>query len=651
MRRKAGLRVERPQKNGRMGIRICVAVLLSMSMCLQSRAFSQGQREIVGDGKGRSMSLPVNVVSSVPEAAAYLSGVSELEQIPEEEMEKWWDLAEHPVPINLVGRNVLEASGLMSMYQIVSLLDYRARSGDVLSISELGAVDGFGKETAEALRWFISLESHSLPGKSSDYRAPVRNSLTVNESNKLSIPFDGKSPDYSWSHYEKFRTGAEGRWSAGLSLKRTYSDDVPWPSAYTVHGAYFGRRHLSRLVVGDYSVRFGQGLAMWSGFAMTGVSGPRSFWKRPTGISPSMSASSSSSLRGVAAELDYGRLGISVFLGSPGFRDWCENGSKLRLDLLPGINVSWFSRHGQVSFTALCNLKDIESAGKANAGKEVFRVGDNVVIPLTRVSANARFCVRGIEIFGEAAMDISSVRPALTGGFMFPAGEWKLALVGRYIPSEYDLSFAAPVRAFSGKGGEHGAAAGISFKSYELSVDYAFVPEKDRKQVKVLLSSPLKLSESVNLDLRVTERWKSYGNTNRLDLRADLKVNAGKWDTVVRAYAALTDKLSGLGYVEESYSGRIVAVFLRGTMFAADSWDGRLYCYERDAPGSFNVPAYYGRGYSLSLVARLKFRLGKKDAIKAYIRTGYTDTPWLSPGQTKWRPAKAELKMQVTYDF
>lgn len=70
-------------------------------------------------------------------------------------------------------------------------------------------------------------------------------------------------------------------------------------------------------------------------------------------------------------------------------------------------------------------------------------------------------------------MDICNVKPALTGGFMFPAGEWKLALAGRYIPSEYDLSFTAPVRAFSGKGGEHGAAAGISFKSYELSVDYA----------------------------------------------------------------------------------------------------------------------------------------------------------------------------------
>lgn len=631
--------------------RIYVVVLLSMLMCLQSRAFSQGQRGTVGDGKRRMMSLPVSVVYSVPEAAAYLSGVSELEQMPEEDLERWWDLAEHPVPINLVGRNVLEASGLMSMYQIVSLLDYRARSGDILSISELGAVDGFGKETAEALRWFISLASHSLPGKSSGYRTPVRNSLTINESNKITIPFDGKSPDYSWSHYEKFRTGADGRWSAGLSMKKTCADVSPWPSAYTMYGAYFGEGHLSRLVIGDYSLRFGQGLALWSGFAMTGVSGPRSFWKRPTGISPSMSASSSSSLRGVAAELDYGRFGISVFLGSPGFRDWCENGSKLRLDLLPGINVSWFSRHGQVSFTALCNLKDIESAGKANAGKEVFRVGDKVVIPLTRVSADARFCIRGIEIFGEAAMDISSVRPALTGGFMFPAGEWKLALAGRYIPSEYDLSFAAPVRAISGKGGEHGAAAGISLKSYELSVDYALVPEKDRRQVKVLLSSPFRLSETVGLDLRATERWKSYGNANRLDLRADLKVNAGKWNTVVRANAALTDKLSGLGYVEESYSGRIGAVFLRGTMFAADSWDGRLYCYERDAPESFNVPAYYGRGYSLSLVARIKFRLRKNDAVKAYIRTGYTDTPWLSPGQAKWRPAKAELKMQITYDF
>ena len=37
--------------------------------------------------------------------------------------------------------------------------------------------------------------------------------------------------------------------------------------------------------------------------------------------------------------------------------------------------------------------------------------------------------------------------------------------------------------------------------------------------------------------------------------------------------------------------------------------------------------------------------------LKTYLRAGFSDTPWLSPGQTKLRPAKAELKMQLMYDF
>ena len=53
----------------------------------------------------------------------------------------------------------------MSAFQAASLLDARARSGDILSYTELGLLDGFSPEYADALRLFTTLSSSSAPGQ------------------------------------------------------------------------------------------------------------------------------------------------------------------------------------------------------------------------------------------------------------------------------------------------------------------------------------------------------------------------------------------------------------------------------------------------------------------------------------------------------
>ena len=63
--------------------------------------------------------------------------------------------------------------------------------------------------------------------------------------------------------------------------------------------------------------------------------------------------------------------------------------------------------------------------------------------------------------------------------------------------------------------------------------------------------------------------------------------------------------------MEAGWKGE-AALWVRATVFGIDSWADRIYVYERDVPGSFSVPAYYGRGYALSLYAgwkELKLRL------------------------------------------
>ena len=80
---------------------------------------------------------------------------------------------------------------------------------------------------------------------------------------------------------------------------------------------------------------------------MGGFSGDRSFWKRPTGISPSRSLSAGTSHRGIAARVSSGHLDISAFVSFPGLRDWCESGKPPDISVMPGFNAGWFDTKGE----------------------------------------------------------------------------------------------------------------------------------------------------------------------------------------------------------------------------------------------------------------------------------------------------------------
>lgn len=581
-------------------------------------------------------------------AILFLTGAPDIETLSEEELEKWWDLAESPLQINLVPLSVIEKSGLMSMYQAASFAHYRAHSGDVLSCSELASIDGFGESVAEALAPFISLESSALPGRSSRLRHRPRNSLSVNVSEKTSLA-DGKA-DAVWGWNSRYRIEASGRYDAGMAVRRGYDDSSVWPTSVAGYYMVYGRKFPWKMAIGDYALRFGQGLALWNGFSMTGVQNVQSFWKRPAGLSPSRALSPSSRLRGIAAEVDIGKFVVTVFSASGWLaeQDFSGASGKNRgWDVLSGGNVAWRSSHGQVSATAFCKIGKMPAKTTGNG----FAIGKLAFLSLSKVSVDARFCLKGTELFAEAAYDICAVKPALTGGAMIPVGDnWNVAFSGRYIPDGYDMAFCAPVRTWSGKKGEVGASSGVSFREMGLTVDFGMRPDGGDRQWKALLYVPCKAGDNVSMVFRLQERLRNYGLKNRTDFRGDLNWKYGLFGTAFRLNVLKGRKMAGLLYVEEAYYGRIGAVFLRGAAFIADNWDDRIYCYERDAPGSFNVPAYYGRGYALSLVARMKWRF-RRSAFKSYLRAGWSSTPWSDPGMKNFRQSKAEVRVQLMYDF
>ncbi len=353
------------------------------------------------------------------------------------------------------------------------------------------------------------------------------------------------------------------------------------------------RKH--RLLLGDYNIRQGQGLAFWSGFSMSSLSTVDAFIRRTSGVSPAWSYHSSGLYRGAVYEYD----GVHW----RGFVSGSLSGQF-------AAHADWLGRRGQAGLTLGWN------GGLC-------------------VSADTRWNWHGADLCGEIAYRNQSV--AALAAFRRGVGPIKLALQGRIIPSR-----------FSGKkNGEYALSAGSSYQSQQrralegrtgfgssvpihqasLTVDAALLPlpsagTPDRLQIRAYALWQWQFSSAWGLELRLTERYRNYERP-RTDFRVDLHFGSGPWQGTGRLEAVRCEGWGFLNYWEGGFKRENAwGCFLRLTGFWADAWNDRIYCYERDAPGTFSVPAYSGRGGAVSLVGSWKHRFWKI-TLKAYLRAAW----------------------------
>lgn len=560
-------------------------------------------------------------------AIMILVGVSEAEELDEAEIERFLHYASHPLEVNLAGKRRLVSSGLLSRYQAASLEDYRSRNGDVLSFSELSSVEGFGAGYVSALKPFISLRSSGIPGDIPTDSLVARQEALA----RCSVRKDG------YAYGAKYRLQVSDLYGMSASMKKAYPDPVSFPpSSWSLNAWYHGRGCLSQVVAGDYNLRFGQGLSLWSGLSLGGLSSYSSFCRRPTGLSPSYSMAGTGSHRGVAAELDFGAFTLVPFMALPGLKDICE-GRRGKVSPMSGANLTWSGKDGQASLTAY---------GKASGGK---------------LSVDARWNRRGVDIFGEAAMSMPAAVPAFVAGVsMLLGGEWRLSSVSRFYPSGFDPEYSGSVRSWTRANDERGIAAGLEGYGMQCTVDFA-VKDSDasRRQAKLLVKVPVQLAPVAVLSLRFSERFRPYEEylKYKTGLRLDVDIcssglsarygekEGNAWKGRIRLEGLLCRSLSGLSYVELGRKTEDLSAYIRGTVFLVDNWDDRIYSYERDAPGCFNVPAYYGRGYSLSAAGGFRKRFGRRKGktLRTYLRVSAIDYPFMHEP----RPARFEARLQL----
>lgn len=558
------------------------------------------------------------------EAAAFLAGACELEEMDEEILERFDHFRRNPLRLNGAGRSAMISSGMLSPYQVASILDVRARTGPVVSFTELSMIDGIGRRTADALRYFVVLDAPSLLPETGRFQGEVAVRGGVRAESE-------KGAGGGASYKDATRLSLECGDRATLSLGTGASYDRE--RVMTASASFSSRDGRWSVLAGDLNARFGQGLVLWSGMTMSGVSGPDAMVRKGGGVSASSSFTGSGRLRGIAADLDDGRSRLAV----------------LAAESVAALNVNRYWKRSQAGITL------------------AFKEG------APAVSGDFRVNFSGVDVWGEAAVEVhppggmSPVRAVRTGDRIrtVPAcvigASWSpeygtvFAACGRLYPTGYAGRSAAAVRSSTKTSDESGMCLAARSGPASLCADYAFHPSNGRRQLKtLLLVNPTIDSGDAVLtpSLRYAVRWRPYEAVRfRHDLRLDADLLCGDWQFHGRYNTIWYKDRSWAWYCEAVWKkpDRRFHASARAGLFKVDNWDDRIYVYERDLPGCFTVPALYGRGWNSSLTAGL--RLQPPDRFRPVrrldFRAGVISYPWTRPG----KPSRFEARVQYSFSW
>lgn len=532
------------------------------------------------------------------DAVLLLSGASCMEELDGDEIERYRHYHEHPLDINNASPGRLEASGLFSRFQLVSLARYRKEYGDILSFTELSLVSGFDAESAGALRCFVLLSSRRPPG--SREKEHIEGELMVRGASRKEYEADGQSDESSFG--VKAYAGFGERGEIRLASRTSYNN--PSFRLGTVSAAWYGRNVPFKVVAGNFAARFGQGLTQWSGFSLSSLNKVSAFRRNGSGLSAT--SSFSPDLLGLGGDIAAGPFVISAA---------CSFNGGAR----PLGNICWTS--------------DRMSAG--------------ITASSEKIGADIRAGFKDVGLFAEFSTLWSGGAAALAGAVWTPSYGNRLAFQARCFDPRFKKDYS-------------GLAVCFENHWLDVSVDAAwhFVNRMAQYKAFAEISPSLEYGSLVlHPALRCSTRCRvEYpvpgasgvlsGDSWRTDLRGEIGAEMGRWLVNARYNLLWCRSRAWLWYVEPGYRTDEAGAYLRFTLFKVDSWDDRIYVYERDAPGSFNVPAYYGRGYSISAVASLKFG-DRRFRHRADIRGSFISYPWNAAP----KPSRLELKVQYTLCF
>jgi len=604
--------------------------------------------------------------------------------------------SQNPLKINLAAIDDLKRLHLLSEVQIDNLIAYRDKTGMIYSLFELLAVDGFNQDVLQKLEPFISFDVlEELSGKKR-----LSTDLFI-RSNRTFSSADQTKYEGSPERYYLRMKHVSSRLEYGMVAEKdpgeaffSHSNKQGFDYANAFTNFRLGPKS-TRIFVGGYHVRFGQGLVAWQGFSMGKSAETTQVFRSDQGIKSYSSTDENLFFRGIACQFKYRNLTFYPFLsrhkldasldtlnGQPYFGAFQTSGYHRTESEIAGENsLQQFVGGGHVTYSHnQWSLGLTTAYTRFDAFMDRTDEPYNQFLPEGKDNLVAGFDWKGtfrkVFFFGEAAVSKNSGKALLTGFMLKPASNAELSLVYRNINKTYFSFFSNAFTESSRINDEHGLYLGLKVFPAPRWILWAYADFFQHQWIKYTTSAPSSGTEffaqvsyspsrNTSFYLRFFQEEKEQRlidgilryNESQLINRLRLNFTHALTEQIILKsrlefsyYSKQASENGVLVYQDVSFKPLQKSFAMNGRLayFYTDGYNSRLYAYENDVLYSFSVPALYGNGI------RTFFNLQQKIGSKFTLWLKFAATHQFAQkddGIAVDPSTKSELKLQVRYQF
>ena len=199
--------------------------------------------------------------------------------------DRLFTLYSNPIDLNRGDRERLQFLFFLTEEQISGILSYHQNHGEFLTICKFQTIQGFDESIIQRLIPFVTIDHNPVPSLKTALKVPKIHDLFLRHQIILEVKKDYTPADTSSSGkistcyagdpsrlHARSLYAKPGLYSFGFTIEKDPGETMVWdPSTsrygmdyYSFHAMIANRGILKKVIVGDYSMDFGQGLVFGS---------------------------------------------------------------------------------------------------------------------------------------------------------------------------------------------------------------------------------------------------------------------------------------------------------------------------------------------------------------------------------------------------
>lgn len=664
--------------------------------------------------------LPISIVAKAQEEEKIREAMEVIAENINEDVDLS-DLSEQlttfrnrPINLNKTNAEELKSLLLLSPIQINNFLIYLSKN-KLLDVLELQVIPTFDEESINRILPFITLKNlqhyeklnpnrilhagnHDIILRFSRLLQQQKGFQSLTSSRYLGSP-EKLLLRYKYNFQEIISTSLVMEKDAGEPMlnRKTGLDHL------SAHIALFKLGRVKKLVIGDYSMQFGQGSTLWSGFSLGKGTDVTSVAANDVGLKPYTSANESTFFRGAASTIYLGKnIHLSPFIS---FR---KLDASLKTDTngitnLSNINISGLHR----TKTELKNQKSLEQliygsviqyiSDNLNAGivgyqshyQHNFTTGTQAYNKygftgkrISNIGFHYNYTFRNVYLYAELAHSLGSGYAFINGAMASISPKLSIVLLHRSYDKTYHNFFSKAIGEGTEANNEIGWYGGLNYTlpanfKWSIYADFFKFP-----WLKYRINEPSegyevlsRLAYTKGKTFKAAIRFKSERKQQNPDagsshkklenvikqsyrLEWGLKINP-KFNFQQRSEISIyqkgikTTETGFMIYQDLNYSplsSKISSNF-RFAFFNTPSYNSRIYAYEDDVLYGSGSGLYSGKGIRTFINTRYKL-LKKLDIWTRFALFYYTSVTSIGSGLDQIEGnKKSEVKFQLRYQL